>query len=168
MPTSFLPEAALPENWNKNLQQVYGEKLPGLLNLKNKDRDLKVMLILRRDTHRLMDVRLVHKKDIMAQYAHIDMEIKPMNSLKALPVNNATTSFFEETGPRKGYVKGSYKPFERLLMSWWSFDLYVGEDKAFCPQEQTGAFYTSLKFWAREESDMKNFPQFLQYWGWKL
>lgn len=61
------------------------------------------------------------------------------------------------------------KILERLLMSWWALDLYVGEDKAYSIHDKSGAvFYTSLKFWARQASDMKNFPEFLKYWGWNL
>lgn len=29
-------------------------------------------------------------------------------------------------------------------------------------------FYTSLKPWARTASDMRDFPGFLAYYGWKL
>jgi hypothetical protein len=60
-------------------------------------------------------------------------------------------------------------PFEKIFMSWWAMDLYVGEDKDFGPGEDTGTtFYTSLKFWDRKKSDMWNFNDFLSYWGWKL
>lgn len=174
LPTSFLQDTAFPENWDKNGQKVFGERLSGLIDLQKNsfpDPALKMILALRSDTHRLMDVRFEKKQDIDQQYTLIKTPLRPMEDLKSLPVNNSTnttTSFFEEKGPRKGYVKGSYKPFERLLMSWWCLDLRVGEDKAYCPREQTGAFYTSLKYWARKESDMRNFPQFLNYWGWNL
>ncbi|MBC8317289.1 MAG: hypothetical protein H8E41_05245 [Desulfobulbaceae bacterium] len=171
LPTSLLQETAFPENWDRNAQKVYGENLPGLIDLQKNsfpDPILKMILTLRSDTHRLMDIHFAEKQAIEEQYTLIETPLRPMAHLKSLPLNNSTTSFFEENGPRKGYVKGSYKPFERLLMSWWSFDLRVGEDKAYCPKEETGAFYTSLKYWARKDSDMRNFPQFLKYWGWNL
>jgi hypothetical protein len=64
---------------------------------------------------------------------------------------------------------GFFKPLEKLFMSWWSMDWRVGEDKDLGPKEKTGTtFYTSLKFWAREKSDLWNFARFLKYWGWEL
>jgi hypothetical protein len=54
-------------------------------------------------------------------------------------------------------------------MSWWTMDWHIGEDKAYDPSVSTGAtFSTSTKFWEKDRSDMVNFPQFLQYWGWNL
>jgi hypothetical protein len=83
--------------------------------------------------------------------------------------NGGTTSFFEESGPRHGYVKGSAKPMEKLLMSWWALDLRVGEDKKLGDSADEGpVFYTSLKPWDRTASDMRIFAQFLSYWGWGL
>jgi hypothetical protein len=58
---------------------------------------------------------------------------------------------------------------ERFFVSWWAFDWHVGEDKAYGPAEETGTvFYTSLKFWRRDVSDMWFFDRFLKYWGWNL
>ena len=97
-------------------------------------------------------------------------EEQALEALKALPLaNGRTTSFYETAGSRQGYVKGSYKVRERWLMSWWAFDWRVGEDKVFSPDRSDGInFYTSLKPWARDASDMRDFASFLQYWGWKL
>jgi hypothetical protein len=54
-------------------------------------------------------------------------------------------------------------------MSWWTLDWRIGEDKAYEPDDPGSiTFYTSVKFWARNKSDMRNFPQFLRYWGWNL
>ena len=108
-------------------------------------------------------------KFIKEKYDVIDTPLRPMEDLRSIPVDTSTTSFFETDGSRTGYVKGSYKPLERILMSWWSFDLRVGEDKEYYPMEKTDPiFYTSLKYWDREDSDMRNFPRFLKYWGWNL
>jgi hypothetical protein len=171
-PTSFLQEDAYPANWDKSGQNVFGEKLPGLLDLGNYSATAshyKFILSIRSDTHRIMDIRYAPSQTIDPNNLFIDTPIKPMEDLLSLPLDQTTTSFFEHSGPRTGYVKRSFKPFERLLMSWWSFDLHVGEDKAYFPDEQKGTlFYTSLKFWDRTESDMRNFPQFLKYWGWNL
>ena len=116
-----------------------------------------------------MDIQFDSTQTLRTKYGVIDTPLRPMEDLQSIPLGDSTISFFEKDGSRTGYVKGSYKPFERLLMSWWSFDLRVGEDKAYWPKEKTGAiFYTSLKYWAREDSDMRNFPRFLKYWGWNL
>lgn len=54
-------------------------------------------------------------------------------------------------------------------MSWWTFDLYIGNDKRLGDPAETGTvFYTSLKPWARDKSNMWFFADFLDYWGWQL
>ncbi len=51
-------------------------------------------------------------------------------------------------------------------MSWWAFDWRVGEDKKLGMDKSDGIlFYTSLKPWAREQSDIRDFPSFLKFWG---
>jgi len=94
----------------------------------------------------------------------------PMEELDRIPVDGGgVTSFYEETGLRAGYVKGSYKPFETLFVSWWAWSLYVGADKDYGPRDASeNRFYTSLKFWNRTASDMRDFPAFLRFWGWGL
>jgi len=98
------------------------------------------------------------------------MPLKPLKMLEGLALpDGGSTSFYETEGSRKDYVKNSQKPWERLLMSWWAFDWRVGEDKKLGRDLQDGGrFYTSLKFWARDASDLRDFPRFLRYWGWKL
>jgi hypothetical protein len=34
--------------------------------------------------------------------------------------------------------------------------------------ETSNPFYTSLKPWNRKASDMWNFTEFLEFWGWRL
>lgn len=171
LPTSFLPKTAFPENWDVNGQKIFWEHLPGILDLTHfslTESDHRLSLAIRGDTHRVMDIRFDHTKNLTT-YDVIDTPLKPMKDLRSIPLATSTTSFFETDGSRTGYVKGSYKPLERILMSWWSFDLRVGEDKEYYPMEKTGPiFYTSLKYWDREDSDMRNFPRFLKYWGWNL
>jgi hypothetical protein len=95
------------------------------------------------------------------------IRLAPVTALAALPLGDRKVSFFEQEGWRRGYVKGNSKPLELLLMSWWALDPKVGRDKALGPPEETGIkLYTSLKFWARNDSDIWNFPDFLNYWGW--
>jgi hypothetical protein len=97
------------------------------------------------------------------------MEILLMNDLYQLPFKDTTESFFEMDGARKGYVRNNTNFLERLFISWWALDLYVGQDKAYGSADTSETiFYTSLKFWDRKVSDLKNFPRFLSYWGWQL
>ena len=172
IPTSFLNAEAFPEGWNFNIQRIYGKRIPGMLDLKEDiqaELKSKIVILLESGTHRVKWIKTELIQDIKEKYQILPAHITPMERLKSLGRNESTTSFFETTGPRKGYVKGSYKPIERIFMSWWAMDLYVGEDKDFGPEEETGTiFYTSLKFWDRKHSDMWNFYEFLSYWGWNF
>jgi hypothetical protein len=172
VPTSFLHEDAFPDGWNFKIQRVYGKRLPGLLDFKvdfQVETNFKIIILVESGSHRIKWIRTEQLKDIEEKYQILPAHIIPMEKLKSLGQNETTTSFFETSGPRKGHVKGSFKPFEIILMSWWAMDLYVGEDKDFGHREETGTiFYTSLKFWDRKKSDMWNFEEFLSYWGWKL
>jgi hypothetical protein len=172
LPTSLLPKTAFPENWDINGQKVFGEHLPGLLDSTHfslTESAHRIALAIRGGTHRVMNIQVDNTQNLLTKYDVIDTPLKPMKDLRSLPLGTSTTSFFETDGSRTGYVKGSYKPLERILMSWWSFDLRVGEDKEYYPMKKNGpVFYTSIKYWAREDSDMRNFPRFLKYWGWNL
>jgi hypothetical protein len=56
-----------------------------------------------------------------------------------------------------------------IFMSLISLDLFVGSDKIYADPAVSGnPFYTSLKPWRRDDSDMWDFPRFLAYWGWGL
>jgi hypothetical protein len=170
VPTSYLPADRFPDGWDNGRQSVYGESLPGLLDYEDVAPDGKKTIVLVRDgSHRGMDIQ-VSDADSLHKYHRVAAEIRPLDSLENLPLeSNGTTSFYETCGPRKGYVKGSGKIRERLLMSWWTFDWRVGEDKKLGKDKNDGIlFYTSLKPWAREESDLRDFVTFLQYWKWKL
>ena len=172
VPTSFLNADAFPDDWNFKIQRVYGERLPGLLDLNRgiqAEQNSKIVILLESGTHRVKWIKTERLEDIKEKYQILPAHIVPMKELKSLGQDENTTSFFETSGPRKGHVKGSYKPFEKILMSWWAMDFYVGEDKEFGHREETGTiFYTSLKFWDRKKSDMWNFNDFLSYWDWKL
>ena len=170
LPTSFLPRSAFPDNWPKERQTVYGENLPALLDFKKIPPDKNVVLVfLGEDSHRVTDL-LVTNPASLRSYQTIKAELLPLDSLLRLPlVKEGTTTFYESAGPRKGYVKGSTKPWERLFMGWWAFDWKVGEDKKLGRNLADGPrFYTSLGFWARDDSDMRDFHSFLRYWGWNL
>jgi len=170
IPTSRLAPDAFSHGWDKVRQSVYGESLPGFLDLNMPAAETKrFMVVLRDGTHRVKDIRLAEPKDLRATPVHT-AELMPLGALKALPLENGrTTSFYETAGDRRGYVKGSYKVRERWLMGWWALDWRVGEDKVFGAGKTDGInFYTSLKPWARDASDMRDFAAFLNYWGWQF
>lgn len=178
---AFIPFPSLdpehyPGNWNTKGQSVYGENLPGLLSYPeragktniNPDK-LKPVILLADDTHRVRDVRLAPMESF-PPHSIVMADHKTLGSLEHLQAGKGrTTSFYETSGPRKGYVKSSQKIRERLLISWWALDWRVGEDKKLGQDKNDGTiFYTSLKPWARQESDMRDFKTFLRYWQWEL
>lgn len=170
IPTSYMPQNAFPDGWNKEWQTVFGENLPGLLDFKDVSLDHAITIILLKNgSHRVKDIS-VSKVDSLMGYKTVKALIQPLHSLQSLPLKViGSTSFYENSGYRKGYVKGSSKPWERLLMSWWTLDWRVGQDKKLGrDKEDSPVFYTSLKPWARDDSDMRDFPAFLKYWGWKF
>ncbi len=168
IPTSYLSHQARHNDWSDERQTVFGESLPALLNFAGAPADqLHTQIRIRPGTHRVMDVWLT--TSVVSQPS-VTIPLRPLDDLKHLPMgNNQTTSFYETSGYRAGHVKGSYKTRERLLMSWWAFDWNIGQDKYLGKNKEDGPlFYTSLKPWNREESDMRNFASFLRYWGWNF
>ncbi|MDX2481922.1 MAG: hypothetical protein QNK24_16495 [Desulfuromusa sp.] len=170
IPTSYLPKESYPENWPLGGQDVFGEYLPSFIDMKESvDAQHKFVFSIRGGTHRVMHLDLSTESDITSPADFVTAALEPMTSLRELPFGDSKISFFETEGARKGYVRNSHKPYERLFMSWWAMDWRVGEDKDVGPREETGTtFYTSLKFWAWKKSDLWDFAEFLKYWGWKL
>jgi len=170
IPTSFMPERAFPTNWNKDRQKVHSEELPGMLKYPRVfNNKIRLVLTLRHATHRVKDARLSDRESLRP-YGLSNAHLKPLDSLETLPLGNGNfTSFYETSGPRKGYVKSSKKIWERLLMSWWTLDWRVGEDKKLGKNKKDGIlFNTSLIPWRMEQSDMRDFSTFLKFWGWNL
>ena len=164
IPTQHLPVDAYPDNWDTEQQRIYGEILPGVVRFKRGGRPF---IALRDATHRVMDVRIDRLDTTQDSFQQVIL--MPETALYRLPLGNNTTSFFHHEGINKGYVKNATKPWERFLMSWWALDWNIGMDKELGPVEKTGVrFFTSLKPWARKQSDMVDFKTFLHYWGWKL
>ena len=153
VPTSFLPEKARPREWALGTQKVHGERLPGLLRLPNPhDTAYRPVVFLRDETHRVMDVRVQNVAEAPWRYRVVPAELQPMESLESLPFGPGTTSFFHESGLRRGYVKGAGKLMSTLFRSWWMMDLHAGSDKRYGDRRETGCvFYTSQSFWHREE-----------------
>lgn len=171
IPTSYLPTEAYPPNWNMQLQDVYGERLPGKLDYPgNFETYWRPAITIRDGTHRIADVRLVDIRSLTASHHIVPVATAPMATLEQLALpDGRTTSFFHTEGWRKGYVKESIKPWEFLFISWWALDPFVGVDKALGDPNETGAvFYTSLKPWYRQSSNLWYFAEFLTFWGWNL
>lgn len=170
IPTSYMPADGFPDDWKSGRQSVHSENLPTILNYNGFAPDhIKTMILLRDGSHRVKDIWL-STVDSLKKYRTIDAKLQPLDALEKLPLKDgSTTSFYEISGRREGYVKGSHKLWERLLMSWWTFDWRIGEDKKFGKDINDGIlFYTSLKPWDKEKSDMRNFVTFLEYWKWNL
>ncbi len=171
MPTSYTPPDALPPGWESGRRDVYGELLPGLLQMPRPlDERYRPVVFLRDGTHRVMDVRIENVDEAPWRYDVIETPVRPLDSLERLPLGDGrTTSFYETEGSGKGFVKGSRKPLEMLFTGWMALDLRVGRDKRLASRDEMNTtLYTSLKFWRRADSDLWPFAQFLDYWGWKL
>jgi hypothetical protein len=168
-PTSYLKKEHFPDTWQTSKQSVYGEFLPGILNYSEGDQIENLHVILRNETHRVRDLQLVNAAS-PNRYQMVEATLQPIASLNKLhSAGLPHASFFEIEGSRKDYVVGSQKIWERLFISWWALDWRVGEDKRLGKNRQDGTvFYTSLKPWARQASDLRDFDSFLKYWGWKL
>lgn len=169
LPTAAMPPEAFPPDWPADSQWIYGKTLPSRISLPVEHTDERIVFSLASETHRVHDVTVAAGDAGQAIPNRREIKLLPMHELYFLPYQDKTVSFFETEGCRAGYVKNNTKILERILIGWWAFDLHVGEDKAYGVDDKSGTvFYTSLKFWARQASDMKNFPGFLGYWGWKL
>lgn len=171
IPTTYLPSNAYPPQWPEKTQIVYTEALPSVLDPQSYQmKDPQLVVLIKNASHRIKKLWLTDEH-IPEGFMTSPVTTRPLASLEKLPLKqgNETTSFYETSGQRIGYVKGSYKPFEKILIGWWAFDWRVGEDKKLSPDtNDPPTFYTSLKPWARNASDLRNFSTFLTYWGWKL
>ena len=170
VPTSFLPRDALPVKWRGKPIPAYGENLPWVLDY-SKIRDPKLLIHLRPGVHRVMDIEIIdkHKLQDSRQFNVIYADLNPARELEKIPIDSGTMSFYHQKGLLKGYVKGSVKPLESIFLSLLSLDFFVGTDKVYAdPQEYGNPFYTSLKPWNRNASDMWDFAAFLKFWGWRL
>ena len=169
LPTEAMPRDALPSDWPLDPQSVNGYSLPSRLSLPREKSGGRLTFTLESETHRISDVFITDDMIRRTIPHQVKMQLRPMYDLFSLPYRDGTLSFFETEGSRLGYVKDNTKILERLFMGWWAFDFQIGEDKAYSIHDKSETiFYTSLKFWARKASNLKNYPEFLSYWGWKL
>ena len=169
-PTDRMPEAWYPGKWPEGELSVYGETMPNRLDLSGVT-DPVFMVHLRPSVHRVMHVEIVDRSQWKSAGIHrIEMPMEDISSLERLmrPDNSFTSLYYTEGG-MKGHVKGSWKPLETLFLGIISLDFAVGTDKAYADTEITeNPFYTSIKPWNRQKSDMWYFTRFLSFWGWKL
>ena len=170
IPTSYLPRDMFPEDWEDGDVDVYGETLPGKLEY-NEKTEPRLLVHIRPGVHRVMDLEIIEGR-ILYDSPEFEIEImqrQSMEGLDRIAINGKTTSFYHKEGILKGHVKGSIKYWESLLMSLISLDLFVGMDKAYDNTDVTeNPFYTSLKIWNRNTSDLWHFDRFLEFQGWRL
>lgn len=166
IPTKELPNASYPRNWPTSQVIVAGEHLPASLPAIGAD-DV-VQIFLRPEVHRVMDIAVVPRVSLTNNA--VSATLAELASLKQLPLEDGTTtSLYHHSWPLTGHVKGAIKPWETLLLGLVSFDFFVGMDKEYGDTRESGnPFYTSLKPWNRQVSDMNDFPSYLQFNGWRL
>jgi len=167
IPTTALTADALPINWSGRPLEIYGEILPASLDFP-KEPGFRLVVEFRPGEHRVMNISLAPQAKFAEQrlYEVAKARLLPMKELERLPIDGGFTSLYYQDGPLYGHVKGAYKPLETLFLGLVSLDLLVGMDKAYGYKDNP--FYTSIKPWARLDSDMNDFPRFLRYWGWRL
>ena len=170
IPTTHLSVDSFPENWKEEPKIIYGERLPWRLEYTGKDNP-KILVHLRPGVHRVMNLEIIEEYDLnnRRDFRKIISPLAQMNELETIPIDGKTTSFYYKEGLLAGHVKGSIKIWESIFLSPISLDLFVGTDKVYGDTKVTrNPFYTSLKPWNRNSSDMWNFTRFLKFWGWRL
>ncbi len=170
VPTTYLPNEAFPEDWKEEQLEVYGERLPWILDY-GLSKSSRLIVYLRPEVHRVMDLEIIdwHEMQTTSNLHLIEADLMSAESLETIPLDGTFTSLYYQDGALKGHVKGSVKPWESVLLSLISLDFYVGTDKSYLASHgYKNPFYTSLKPWNRQASDMYYFDRFLRFWGWRL
>ena len=167
IPTASLAKELYPEDWPEGSVSVYGEQLPAQLPAFGPED--RLMVRVRPDLQRIMALE-VQPAVAPLPAPMVAAEFLPLASLRALALpDGSQTSFYHDQWPLRGHVKGAIKPWETLLLSLVSLDLFVGMDKDYGDTKLSGnPFYTSLKPWNRSASDMNDFAAYLRFNGWKL
>lgn len=170
VPTDYLPQTALPPEWDKTGQVIYGEHLPGMLQISQDPAgDGRVVITIRDKSHRIGGVEWLSKRAVSDAHPVTEMTLKPIESLKVIPLGSGTTSFYYTQGHRRGLVKGAWKPWETLLFGALAFDSHVGQDREYGEKDVTGRrFYTTLRGWKKKDADMAHYAAYLRYNGWQL
>jgi hypothetical protein len=164
--TQHTPDWALPAGFEEGPQRIYGETLPSRLEWPAHSR---LVVTVAPAEHRVAGLAALAPEALAAggAFAPRPAELLPAERLEELELaGGGRASLFYPDGPLAGHVRGAHKPLETLLLGIPSLDLWVGADKAYGRDDNP--FYTSLKPWARQASDLNHYPRFLRYWGWRL
>jgi hypothetical protein len=170
VPTTYLPREALPEDWKDEPLKVYGESLPWVLDYRQSINP-RLLVHLRPEVHRIMDLKIVDSQELQrtSTLELTKADLISAERLETIPLEGKFTSLYYQDGALKGHVKGSVKPWETIFLGLISLDFYVGTDKSYAASnDYENPFYTSLKPWNRQASDMVHFDRFLKFWGWRL
>jgi hypothetical protein len=169
LPTDRLPLAVRPEGWPEDKVAVYGERLPSVVAAPEPGRT-RLYVELRADNHRITSLST---RNAPPGGVVVRAPLRPIADLRALPVpgdpNGRRASFFYQSGPLRGKVRGAWNPFEGLnVFGLVSLDPTVGMDKDFGDPEQTGTpFYTMLRFWKHDVSRLDRFESLLGQLGFR-
>lgn len=169
LPTSFLPDEAYPDNWDRETFKVYGEKLPGQLKYPaDFDAQVRPVIFLRTGSHRVAEMQVASLPSVEEHYEVIPAATAPMDALRHLKLGDGETSFYYEKGDLKGLVKGAYKKRESLFLGGIIGDGRVGQDRIYGPPEELPrGFYTTINPLEKAGSDMWDYKSFLEQNGWK-
>ena len=143
-PTNYLDASLYPEDWDRDKQKVYGETPPGFVSFPETG-DAHPVFFLRGGSHRVTDVNAASIETLRTRFELLPMTLAPMDALKHLPLGDGETSFYYESGRKKGLVKGAGKSGESVLFGAWMGDANVGQDREYGSKDETGRlFYTTL------------------------
>ena len=95
VPTTYLPQDALPEDWEDRPLDVYGEQLPSILDYQEKKHP-ELLVHLRPGVHRIMDLEIVELADLSqpGSFFAIQAPLEPVSDLERIPLDGETTSFY--------------------------------------------------------------------------
>lgn len=169
LPTNFTSPDAYPDWWNMDSYTVYGETLPGRLTYpEDFGTEYRPVVFLRDGNHRTANMLIASIGDVREKYPLITAAAEPMEALKHLKLGDGETSFYYESGDKKGLVKGAYKRGEAFLLGAFVGDGRVGQDRIYGGDDELPrGFYTSIKRGEKNESDMWDYKPFLELDGWK-
>lgn len=168
-PTNRLDPDAYPADWTGEPVIVYGEHLPARVKFPDPlTPETRIVITIRDGTHRTKDISVARLDELANSYHIVEAAHAPMESLKELPLDDGSTSFYHTKGRKRGLVKGAYKPWETLLFGLWAWDSHVGQDREYASKADSGRrFYTTLSAWKKEDSDMWDYAGYLRHNGWK-
>jgi len=168
LPTRHFPANALPADWPPAVKKVYGKKLPSVVPAAEPGTS-RFTIHLDSRTHRVNDIRLTSSPLPGDQKP---ISLRRMEELENLPVQGTsgrTASFFHQSGPARGHVRGAWSPIEGLTAGLFLLDPMLGTDKQFGPAEETGTpFYTLLLPWNRRVSRLDRFEPLMKKIGFRL